>query len=162
MELASADGSRLIDLEDFFVEYGRQDLRPGEFVARILVPPPPANRLFRTWKVSRRFEQDISAVCAGFAVDLEDGTVAAARLCYGGMAGTPRRARAGEQALLGQPWNEATVRSAMAAVASEFEPLTDLRGSAEYRRAVASNLLLRLFLDTAPPAGPVLLDAARG
>jgi len=162
LELASAEGSRFIDLEDFFLDYGRQDLRQGEFVARILLPKPPAGRLFRTWKVSRRFEQDISTVCAGFAVDLEGGKVARARLCYGGMAGIPRRARACEKALLGQTWNEASVRSAITALAGDFEPLTDLRGSAEYRHAVAGNLLLRLFFDTAPPAGPVMLEAARG
>jgi xanthine dehydrogenase small subunit len=87
-----------------------------------------------------------------FDVVVEDGTVTAARLAYGGMAGVPKRAAHAEAALVGQPWSEATVRAAMAALAQDFTPLTDMRASAEYRMRGARNLLLKYFIETTQPA----------
>ncbi|HEY5598822.1 MAG TPA: xanthine dehydrogenase small subunit [Kiloniellales bacterium] len=143
---------RTLPLEDFFLDYGKQDRRPGEFVEKIAVPMPAPGTRFRAYKISKRFDQDISAVLGAFAVRLEGGTVTAARIAYGGMAATPKRARAVEARLTGAAWTEATVRAAMADMARDFQPITDWRASADYRLRVAQNLLLRLFIETTDPA----------
>ena len=117
------------------------------------VPVRVPGRQFRHYKLSKRFDQDISAVCAAFAVILDAaGVVQSIRTGYGGVAATPSRARAVEAALLGQPWDEAHVRTAMDAVAQDFTPLSDMRASSEYRRLTARNLLYRFYLETAPGA----------
>ena len=153
---------RTIPLEEFFIEYGRQDRRAGEFVERILLPKPAPGDRFRAYKISKRFDQDISAVCACFLVRIaDDGTVAQARLAYGGMAGIPKRAGAAEAALTGRPWTEETVRGAMAALAQDFTPLTDWRASAAYRMEVAANLLLKLHAETTGAEGTRLVGDGR-
>jgi xanthine dehydrogenase small subunit len=107
----------------------------------------------RAYKISKRFDCDISAVCAGLAIELDaNGTVTVARLAFGGMAATVRRATGAEAKLIGQPWDEAAVASAQAALAGDFVPLTDMRASAAYRLQVARNLLRRLWLETRPSA----------
>lgn len=148
---------RAIPLESFFLAYGRQDRRPGEFVERITVPKPAPGTRFRAYKIAKRFDQDISAVLGAFLVRLEAGRVAAARLAYGGMAAIPKRAAAAERVLIGQPWTEATVRAAMAALAEDFTPITDMRASAAYRLKVAQNLVMRLFVETTDPAASTRL-----
>jgi xanthine dehydrogenase small subunit len=145
--LASRDGRRELPLEDYFIEYGRQDLRPGECVESVRIPAPGDGLRFAVYKVSKRFDQDISALCGAFAVQLHDNTVTLARICFGGMAGTPRRATLAEQALTGQPWTEATIAAAMRALADDYTPLSDWRASAGYRRCVAQNLLRRFYLE---------------
>ena len=146
--LRSGDERRELALEDFFIDYGKQDRKPSEFVERIMLPKPEAGLRFRAYKISKRFDQDISAVLGAFALTLADGKVTGARIAYGGMAGTPRRAAKAERALAGQPWNEATLAAAVAALAEDFTPLTDWRASAGYRARVAGNLLRRLFIET--------------
>jgi xanthine dehydrogenase small subunit len=148
VSLRSAQGHRTIDLENFFIEYGKQDLRPGECVEKILVPLPDPEQQFRVYKLSKRFDQDISAVCAAFAIALDDERVASIRIGYGGMAGVPARAIHVENALLGQPWTRASVERAMPALTSDFQPITDWRASREYRMVAAQNLLLRFYLET--------------
>jgi xanthine dehydrogenase small subunit len=148
VSLRSSQGQRTIDLEDFFIEYGKQDLWAGECVEKILVPLPDPAQQFRVYKLSKRFDQDISAVCAAFALTLDKGVVASIRIACGGMAGVPARARNAEDALLGQPWARAGVERAMAALASDYEPITDWRASREYRMMSAQNLLLRFYLET--------------
>ncbi len=136
---------RHLPLEDFFVDYRRQDRRPGEFVAGLSIPESaPA---LRCYKISKRFDQDISAVCGCFNVTVADGRVTAARIAFGGMAGIPKRARAVEQALLGQPWTLAAVRAAAGRMAQDFTPLTDMRATAAYRLTAAENLAVRYFHD---------------
>ena len=114
------------------------------------MPPLPAARQVRAWKISKRFDCDISALCAGFAIELDGEIVKAARLAYGGMAGIVKRATGAEAAIVGQRWDEAAVQRAQAALATDFKPLTDMRASAEYRAQVAQNLLERLWLETRP------------
>jgi len=155
--LRSTREQRLIDLEDYFISYGKQDLRAGECVEQILLPVPPDKQLFAIYKVSKRFEQDISAVCGAFCLELEDTTIIKARICFGGMAATPKRATACEQALEGETWNQASVNRAMQAMLTDFTPLTDMRASAAYRMRVAQNLLQRFFLEQAATAYPVRL-----
>ncbi|MEO1196636.1 MAG: xanthine dehydrogenase small subunit [Pseudomonadota bacterium] len=143
--LRCGDDFRQMPLEDFFLDYGRQDRQPGEFVIGVTFPREAPNH--RVYKLSKRFDQDISAVCGGFNLVLEDGVVTQARIAFGGMAGIPKRARAVEAALVGAPWTEATIRAAMPLMAEDFQPLSDMRASAAYRLETAQNMLMRYYLD---------------
>ena len=149
--LQRGDVVRSLPLADFYVDYMKNRLQPGEFVRALRVPLPdpqaPATAV-RAYKISKRFDCDISAVCAGLALQRDGDTVRAARFAYGGMAATVRRAVHAEAAVVGQPWSAATVQAAMAALAHDFTPLTDMRASAAYRLQVAQNLLQRLWLET--------------
>jgi xanthine dehydrogenase small subunit len=147
---------RQMPLEDFFIDYGKQDRAPGEFVARVIVPKLPANARYAVYKVSKRFDQDISAVCSGLRVLLDGGKVSDARLAFGGMAGTPKRAARAEAALVGVTWSEASVARAMDALALDFAPMTDQRGSAAYRLETARNLLKRFYLESTGARARVL------
>lgn len=161
--LQHGDRQRVLPLEDLYLAYQKTAMQDGEFVAALRVPETGPGH-FRTYKLSKRFDEDISAVCAAFGIDVDDGVVTAARIAYGGMAATPKRASHAEAALLGQPWNEATVQSAMAALADDYAPLTDMRASASYRSRGAANLLYRFWLETredALPAASVNVRAAQ-
>jgi xanthine dehydrogenase small subunit len=143
LHLRKGDTRRSLPLEDFFLDYGKQDRVPGEFVEAVSFPEQP-DRL-RVYKLSKRFDQDISAVCGAFNVTVQDGTVTEARIAFGGMAGTPKRAAHVESALISQPWTRATVNAARTRFAEDFTPLSDMRASATYRLETASNMLLRYF-----------------
>lgn len=138
---------RYLALEDFYLGYQQKDLQAGEFVRAVRVPLHKPKQIIRTWKISKRFGQDISAVCAAFALELEAGKVSAIRIVLGGMAATPKRALHTEQALLGQAWTEQILEQAIPALKHDFQPLTDMRASAEYRSIVAANLLRKFFMD---------------
>ena len=143
LHLRKGDAQRSLPLEDFFIAYGKQDRAEGEFVEAITIPKQPDS--LRCYKLSKRFDQDISAVCGCLNLTVEGDTITAARLAYGGMAGTPQRATHAETALIGQPFSEATMRQAMQAMATDFTPLSDMRASADYRMRTAQNMLLRYF-----------------
>ncbi|RWC92924.1 MAG: xanthine dehydrogenase small subunit [Mesorhizobium sp.] len=146
---------RTIPLEDFFVAYGKQDRRPGEFVEAVHVPVPAKATKFAVYKITKRRDEDITAALGAFHLTLaRNGTVADIRIAYGGMAATPKRAFAVEKALLGKRWTEETVEAAMAEYASDFTPLTDMRASAEYRALAAKNLLLRFYVETMGTKAP--------
>jgi xanthine dehydrogenase small subunit len=147
--LRKGDARRIMPLEDFFLAYGRQDRQAGEFVEAIELPLPADPAQLRCYKVSKRFDQDISAVCGCFNIRVEAQIVAEARIAFGGMAAIPKRARAVEAALTGRPWTLATIESALAAFDTDFTPISDMRASAAYRRQVARNLLIRYFHETA-------------
>ena len=149
--LRLGDERRTMPLEQFFLAYGKQDRRRGEFVEKVVVPRRDPAIRFRCYKISKRFDQDISAVMGAFALRLETGRVAAVRIAYGGMAATPKRAAAVEQALVGRPWRRDAVEAGMAAMGRDFQPLTDMRAGAEYRLRVAQNLLLKCFVETGEP-----------
>ena len=155
--LRRGDEARTLPLEDYFLAYGRQALAPGEFIEAVRVPRPGPNALVRVVKLSKRFDSDISAVCAAFALTFDGDIVAEARLAFGGMAGTPSRAAAAEAALVGRRWDEAAAEAGAAALARDFTPLSDVRGSAAYRLVSAQNLLRRLWRErTDPQAGALL------
>jgi xanthine dehydrogenase small subunit len=140
---------RTIELQDFFEDYGRQDIRKGEFLETISVPLPAAGDRYAAYKVTKRFDEDIAAVTGAFRLRTDtSGIVFEVAIAYGGMAGTPKRARHVEAALLGRPWSRATVEAAMAAYADDFSPISDWRASAAYRLLVARNLLLRFWGET--------------
>jgi len=146
--LRKGAAQREMPLEDFFLAYGKQDRRPGEFVEAVVVRKPAAGRIFKIAKLSKRFDQDISAVCLGLSLGVEAGRVTDARVAFGGMAATPKRAAACEAALAGQPWTQQTVETAVAALARDFTPITDMRASADYRLEAAGNLIRRAFLES--------------
>ncbi|SFJ66436.1 xanthine dehydrogenase small subunit [Bosea sp. OK403] len=140
---------RTIPLEDFFLDYRKQDRRPGEFVEAVLVPKLPTDALFHVSKISKRFDEDISAVCGAFFLQRDaTGRISQARLAYGAMAGIPKRAKAAEAALTGRTWDEMAVSDAISALANDFQPLSDMRASAGYRLKVAGNLLRRFLIET--------------
>jgi xanthine dehydrogenase small subunit len=145
LHLRKGDARRDLPLEDFFLDYGRQDRSPGEFVEAVSFPVQE-DRL-RVYKLSKRFDQDISAVCGAFNVTVTDGAVTEARIAFGGMAGVPKRAAAVEAALVGRSWTAETVAAAKARFAEDFSPLSDMRASAGYRLETAANMLERYFLD---------------
>ena len=150
IELRRGPHVRCMPLPDFYVDYMRNRLEPGEFVQAIVVPRLAADRQVRGYKISKRFDCDISAICAGVSIELDGETVRSVRLAFGGMAAIVKRAAHAEAALIGQPWNEASLAAAQAALAQDFEPLTDLRASAGHRLRVAANLLRRFWLETRP------------
>ncbi|MGV7207741.1 xanthine dehydrogenase small subunit [Oxalobacteraceae bacterium A2-2] len=154
--LRSVHGQRTLLLEKFYLDYMKKDWQPGEFVEAVRIPLPRKDVRFRTYKLSKRYDQDISAVCAAFTITLKDGVVSDAHVAYGGMAATSRRAPLAEAAMNGQPWNEETALAAMAALAQDYTPLTDMRASAAYRMKTAQNLLRRFWLETDPVAGQPL------
>lgn len=156
--LHSLRGQRVMLLESFYLDYMKKDMQPGEFVAAVRIPLPKAGQQFRTYKLAKRYDQDISAVCAAFAISLDGNIVRDAHIAFGGMAATSRRAPLAEAALNGQPWNEATVKNAMALLAQDYTPLTDMRASNTYRMQTAQNLLRRFWLETRTDA-PLKLQA---
>jgi xanthine dehydrogenase small subunit len=139
---------RELALEHFYLAYQKTALRHGEFVERVRLPLRPPGLRLACYKISKRFDQDISAVCAAFALVIEGGKIESARAAFGGLAATPKRALALEQALVGRPWTEATCERAAAALATDVAPITDLRASAAYRLAVAQNLLRKFHLES--------------
>ncbi|MBB4952816.1 xanthine dehydrogenase small subunit [Agrobacterium vitis] len=146
--LRSTSGTRTLLLQDFFIEYGKQDRKPGEFVERIFVPRPKANSHFAIYKISKRRDEDISALCGAFYLETEGACVSTLRIAFGGMAGTPKRASAVEAALLGQSWSEESLASARDAFDVDYQPLSDWRATADYRQLTAKNLLTRFYLET--------------
>ena len=154
LHLRKGDARRELPLEEFFLEYGKQDRAKGEFVEAITIPAQ-ADRL-RCYKLSKRFDQDISAVCGCFNITVEDGVVRGARIAFGGMAGVPKRASHVEVAITGQPWTLETVEAASGAWEKDFTPLSDMRASARYRLEGARNLLMRYFHEDQGQATSVL------
>ncbi|MFM2088054.1 MAG: hypothetical protein RLZZ237_2923 [Pseudomonadota bacterium] len=150
--LRGANGQRIMPLEDFYLGYQKKDLLPGEFVEALYVPLPRAGVHFRTYKLAKRFDQDISAVCAAFAFRLDGEQILDARIAFGGMAVTPQRATLTEAFLRGQVWSEENLVIAMRLLADDYAPLSDMRASNTYRMVTAQNLLRRFWLETRPDA----------
>ncbi|HEX8610724.1 MAG TPA: xanthine dehydrogenase small subunit [Telluria sp.] len=146
--LRGAAGERELALEELYLGYQKKDLQAGEFVQAVRVPLPRDGVQLRTYKLAKRFDQDISAVCAAFALRFDGDVVVEARIAFGGMAATPKRAAQTEAMLLGQPWSEATVDAAMNMLARDYAPLSDMRASSDYRMKAAQNLLRRYWFET--------------
>ena len=158
--LRKGDAIRRLPLEDFFIAYGKQDRAPGEFVLAVEAPRLAGARRYRAFKVSKRFDEDISAVMMGIRLDLEGGRIAGARIAFGGMAATPKRAAKAEKALAGASLDQpATWRAARAALSLDFAPLTDQRASAGYRMAVAANLVEKALIEIADAGAPTRIGA---
>jgi xanthine dehydrogenase small subunit len=156
VELRKGGRSRTLPLEQFFIGYGKQDREPGEFLRRLIVPGLPPATFFKAFKVSKRFDEDITTVLGAFRIGVEGGHVASARVAYGGMAATPKRALAVERQLVGVPLDDAGAwRAAAERIGDDFTPLTDMRASAQYRRRVAENLVIKALAEISGVANPV-------
>jgi xanthine dehydrogenase small subunit len=145
--LRRGEERRTMPLERYFLSYGKQDRQPGEFVESVRIPRPAGDARIRIVKLSKRFDSDISALCGAFVLRVEEERIAEARIAFGGMAEIPARAPACEAALTGGRWSEATFEAAAEALAQDYQPLSDLRGSARYRLAAAANLVRGLRLE---------------
>ncbi len=157
LTLRSQTGTRTLPLEDFFLTYGKQDRRPDEFVESLTLPKPKDDSLNAVYKISKRRDEDISALCGAFSLTVTSGTVSSARIAFGGMAGTPARAKHVEQALVGKPWKQGIIDAAKAEFSKDYQPLTDWRATADYRLKAAENLLTRFYLEHAKQDHPVRL-----
>ena len=146
LELRCGTQVRRLALEDFYIGYQKKNLAAGEFVAGVAIPPPGAHQLLGSYKVSKRFDQDISAVCATFRVIVEAKRVIEARLAFGGMAGIACRARQAERTLSIHGWHPAGVEACIISLEQDFEPLSDMRAGAPYRLRAAGGLLRRFYL----------------
>lgn len=148
LELTKGKKSRIIPLEAFFIDYGKQDLAPGELVCAVNVPTLKRNQHFRAYKMSKRYDQDISSVLAAFRFTVSKGKITDARIAFGGMAATPKRGKLSENVLTGiSPADEQNVEDAVNALAEDFQPITDMRASADYRMKVAGNLLRKALIE---------------
>ncbi|GIZ12076.1 xanthine dehydrogenase small subunit [Pseudomonas sp. NCCP-436] len=149
--LRQGNSRRILPLQDYFLDYKVTARQEGEFIEKIIVPRARPNQAFRAYKVSKRLDDDISAVCAAFNLTIEDGVVRDARIAFGGMAGIPKRASACEAALIGSAWYPDVIERACEALSEDFTPLTDFRASKEYRLLTAQNLLRKFFLEQQSP-----------
>lgn len=149
VELASVEGRRKIDLEDLYLDYKKQSRLPSEWVYAVHVPIQAKPGLkYAAYKLSKRPDQDISAVLAAFAVQVnEQNLITTARIAFGGMAGIPKRAKFAEQALIGANFSQQSFERAATELAKDFAPLTDMRASAQYRTLVAANMFKRFYLE---------------
>lgn len=146
--LASTNANRTMPLEDLYIDYMKKSMREDEVLLSITVPFPKPEQVFRTYKLSKRYDSDISAVCAAFALHIKGAQISDARIAFGGMAATPKRADSVENFLVGRSWDEETAEPAIDLLKSDYTPLGDMRASAENRMASAQNLLRRFYLET--------------
>ncbi len=149
LTLAGTGGERDLPLDEFFIDYRKSALATGEVIKSIIIPMPKEHEQFRVYKISKRYDQDISTVCGAFNLTIAGDIVTDARIAYGGMAATPMRSKDAEAALVGKSINDETIASAKLAVRSTFKPMDDMRSSAQYRSTVAANLVDRVALDIA-------------
>jgi xanthine dehydrogenase small subunit len=149
--LRKGNVNRTLPIEAYFLDYKVKARQEAEFIENIIVPRAQINRVFRAYKVSKRLDDDISAVCAAFNLRFEDGVVQDARIAFGGMAAIPKRASACEAVFKSAVFNQAQVELACAALAEDFTPLSDFRASKEYRLLIAQNLLRKFFLELQAP-----------
>lgn len=156
IELRSSTGTRTVPIRNFFKGYRQIDIQAGEVLSAVVIPRPAADWQVRAFKVSKRREMDISAVSAGMAVQVNEGTIQNIRLAYGGMAATPKRALRTEEALIGQSWSRETLKAVAPLLKEDFTPMSDHRGSAWYRSQLAQNLLIGFYEELAQQNGPHL------
>jgi xanthine dehydrogenase small subunit len=155
LQLRSGEKSRPVPLQGFYLGYQQTALQDGEFIEKILIPLPVAGEQVASYKISKRFDQDISALCGAYRVMLDGDKVADIKIAYGGMAAIPKRASGCEDALSGKEWIDSAIDAACKALSEDFTPISDMRSSAGYRRQVGQNLLRRFYLETSG------LEAAR-
>ena len=163
LRLQKGEVIREIPLEDFFIDYRKTALQPGEFIRSVLLPLPRLNQRFRVYKVSKRLDDDISAVCMAIALTISSdrsAVVETVRIALGGMAAIPKRAVRSESVLANRNFDEQTIALAQQTIAQDFEPISDARATAEYRIQVAQNLLYRFFVETTRPGISVRIGHA--
>ena len=149
LKLRRGNDTRVLALEHFYLGYQQKAWQAGEFIEAVSIPLPKPGRIVASYKISKRSDQDISAVCGGYAFDIDNGCIVAARIAYGGMAATSKRATQAEAMLIGQRWSLSAIEAAIPALARDYTALSDMRASAGYRLKVAQNLLKRFYLEHA-------------
>jgi xanthine dehydrogenase small subunit len=153
--LRQGTSRRTLKLEDYFIDYKVTAQQPGEFIEKVIVPraqdPSLAGSAFRSYKISKRIDDDISAVLGCFNLQIEAGVIRSAIIAFGGMAAIPKRASKTEALLTGAPWNLDSIERAKQALAQDFSPISDFRASREYRMLTASNMLTRYFIEIDQP-----------
>lgn len=159
IELANTEGVRHLPLHDFFTDYKQTVLAEDEVISKVFIPQLASNANLRVWKLSKRREDDISAVLGAFHYRLDNNVMRDVRIAFGGMGAIPKRALEAESRLEGQPIAAEKFRAAQAALATNFTPMSDVRGSEQYRQQAASNLLERLYLTLSAPDQEVMLHA---
>ena len=147
LSLQSVDGIRSISLESFFIDYKKTALQGNEFVRAITIPELPSVQHLKIYKISKRIDDDISAVCLACCITVEEERISAIRLAFGGMSAIPKRASACEQAMLGNTLDDETIDQAQQALQLDFQPIDDVRASAGYRLEAARNLLKRIQIE---------------
>lgn len=152
LELDSAKGTRKMPVQDFFLDYKKTALKAGEFIRGVWIPAPQPDEQLFIYKISKRIDDDISAVLAALWVKRDGDQITDCRLAYGGMAAIPKRAAGAEAQIKGKAWNQTTIFNAISAMEKEFDPMSDVRSSAAYRLQVAGNLLQRAFLESTQDA----------
>lgn len=152
--LRRGDDFRNMALEDYFIDYGKQDRKIGEFIIGVAIPEQPNN--LKCYKITKRFDQDISTLCGCFNITRHSGKITSARIAFGGMAETPKRATSVETALIGKLWTQDTITAAVTKFSTDYQPISDVRASAAYRAQTAQNLLQRYFDETFGHATNVL------
>jgi xanthine dehydrogenase small subunit len=150
VRLRQGSAVRDMALADLYLDYMKNALQDGEFIEAVEIPVREEGIILRCYKLCKRYDQDISAICAAFALQLDDGKVTEIRIAMGGMAAIPKRAALAEASLRGKTWDEAAVSVAIQQLEQDFTPLSDMRASADYRARAAGNLLYRFFLETRP------------
>lgn len=151
--------TRTLDLQDYFIDYKVTAQQPGEFIEKVIVPRAADNGEFRSYKISKRIDDDISAVLGCFNLVIRDGRIESAQIAFGGMAAIPKRASLCEQALTGSAWSRETIEKAKQALAQDFAPISDFRASREYRQMTAVNLLTRYFVELESPEAETRVTA---
>lgn len=154
IDLQCGEEIRTIGLDEFYLDYKKTVLQSGEFIRAIQIDTSITAQYFKAYKISKRIDDDISAVLAVFAVDIQDGKMTRVRVAFGGMAAIPKRARNCEKALSGQPLNENVIATACEQLSKDFQPLSDVRASASYRLQLAQNLLKKCFHEITQPEIP--------
>ena len=147
MTLRKGDSERTIKVEQFFKDYKVTDLAESEFISSVTIPKPSEGQHFKVYKISKRIDDDISAVLAAMSIEIEEGKVKTFSTGFGGMAAIPKRAAQCEQALIGQSWNQATLDNAKQALGQDFNPMSDVRATDKYRMKVSQNLLQKAFIE---------------
>ena len=155
VELSRGGATRVLPLEDFFLGYGKQDRGEGEYVSALVAPRLGVNEVYRALKVTKRIDEDISAVMGAFRFTLDGRRIMSARVAYGGMAATPKRGANAEAALVGARLDDQTSwTAALDALKRDYTPIADMRASAAYRADVAANLLKKALIEVAGGAAP--------
>lgn len=156
--LSTESDQRTLPLKNFFIEYGKQDRSEGDFVEKIHIPFPAPNDMFAVYKISKRRDEDISALCCAIKMNVENGVMKNVAIAFGGMAGTPMHASETEKLLEGKAWSLDTIRKAKAGIDLDFSPLTDWRASKEYRSLAAKNILERFYIEMTDGTSASQLD----
>ncbi len=145
--LQKGEHTRDVALESYFTGYKQTILAESEFIKQVTIAKPKPGQILKVYKISKRIDDDISAVLAAFFIELESNQVKNIRMAFGGMAAIPKRAIQSEQALIGKPWTQANIDAAKQALTLDFNPMSDVRASDKYRMKLAQNLLQKCFIE---------------